>query len=173
MCDYKPTFSPSAESIEWSGKLKILWFIDIGLLAVSQIFNFNVLGLVIGVLLLWLYYYIWKSMNPCATIIGIVFKMIGLLLNILLILMITVLAGSTYAAYQDAQYSGSFTSMMQDFPNRMVSYYSESSLGIMVILAILLYVVYIIYQVICVVFFCKAHTAFSNDERGNSNYQKV
>jgi hypothetical protein len=76
---FDPSFSPNEKSIKWQTGLKILWGIDIALLIVGQVLAFSILTLIINLVLLFFYFWNWKTLNVVGTAFGIVFKTLGLI----------------------------------------------------------------------------------------------
>ena len=91
--DYKPNFSPSAESEKASQALKVFWIIECILDILNCIFNFGIFTLILSILWIWFYFFLWKSMSYVAAAFAIVFKCFSIILMIIAILGSLALAG--------------------------------------------------------------------------------
>ena len=115
-----------------------------------MIFAFSVLNVILGILFIWFYFFMWKSMSHVAAAFGIVFKVIAIILEILALLALIALF--------------SVGSSIQDDP---ATEFDESELGtatsgLTIFMSIFVAAV-LIYDVVFLVFIVKGFKAWKND----------
>ena len=70
----------------------MLWIVEIVLDILQLIPQFNVFTLIVSILFVWFYFYVWKSMSYIGTAFGIVFKSLGIILILVVMVSPQVLA---------------------------------------------------------------------------------
>ena len=148
-------FVPNAESTKWRTALIVVWGIDIALLIVGIILSgFNIATFIITALLLFFYFWNWKTLNVVGTAFGIVFKTLGFLVDAVL-LYLSVAAYSLIDAFKPEEGT-------PNYEENEAAYESAKSGALFAVIVLALYVTY---YFVSIFIFVKAYNAFKENPK--------